>query len=214
MGTRMSDFPGALRALMTEHGVSACELAHQVPCDPSLISRYRNGRQKPSAKMAGRLDEVLGADGALAALAENKLPGRGAVLAGGLLAGSVLSVGPEILERLAWAQRHPPQIDVAMVESLADVLAAQRRAEDALGSATMLRPVLAQLTVVEDLVKQAHGPIRPALVQVAQQWAQFAGWLCRDTGDLAGARACCAVALEWASELDDRSMIATVLVER
>jgi transcriptional regulator with XRE-family HTH domain len=210
----MSDFPGALRALMTEHGVSACELAHQVPCDPSLISRYRNGRQKPSAKMAGRLDEVLGADGALAAFAQDPLPGRRAVLAGGLVAGGLLSVSPEILERLTWAQRHPPQIDAAMVESLADVLVAQRRAEDTLGSAAMVRPVLAQLTVVEDLVKRAHGPVRPALVNVAQQWAQFADWLCRDSGDLARARACCAQALEWAAELGDRSMVATILVER
>lgn len=211
---RMNDFPGTLRALMTQRGVSACELARQLPCDPSLISRYRNGRQKPSAKMARRLDEVLGADGVLAALADSTLPGRRAVLAGGLLAGGLLGVGPEVLERLAWTQRHPPQIDSVTVESLADVLAAQRRAEDALGSAAILRPVLAQLTVVEDLVKQAHGSVRPGLVQVAQQWAQFAGWLCRDTGDLPGARACCAQALEWAAELGDRSMIATVLVER
>jgi len=100
------------------------------------------------------------------------------------------------------------------VESLADVLAAQRRAEDALGSAAMLRPALAQLAVVDDLVRQVYGSLRPALVHVAQQWAQFAAWLYRDVGDVAGARACCAQALEWAAELGDRTMTATVLVER
>jgi len=210
---RMSDFPGTLRALMTERVISANELAGLVPCDPSLISRYRNGRQKPSAKMAARLDEMLGADGSLTACTEGTLPGRRAVLAGGLLAGGLLSIGPEALERLTWAERHRPQIDAAAVQSLADVLAAQRRAEDALGSAAMLRPALAQLAVVEDLVRQVYGPVRPALVQVAQQWAQF-GWLYRDVGDVAGARACCAQALEWAAELGDRTMTATVLVER
>jgi transcriptional regulator with XRE-family HTH domain len=210
----MSDFPGALRALMTRRGVTACELARQVPCDPSLISRYRNGRQQPSAKMAARLDQVLAADGSLAAMTENPQPGRRAVLAGGLLAGTLLSIGPEAVERLAWVQRHPPQVDVAVVESLAGVLAAQRRAEDTLGSAAMLRPALAQLAAVEDLVRQVHGPVRLALVHVAQQQAQFTGWLCRDTGDLAGAQGCCARALEWAAELGDRSMMAAVLVER
>ena len=100
------------------------------------------------------------------------------------------------------------------MESLAGVLAAQRRAEDTLGSAAMLQQALAQLAAVEDLVRQVHGPVRLALVHVAQQQAQFTGWLCRDTGDLAGAQACCARALEWAAELGDRSMMATVLVER
>lgn len=158
----MSDFPGALRALMTQRGVTACELARQVPCDPSLISRYRNGRQQPSAKMAARLDQVLAADGSLAAMTENPQPGRRAVLAGGLLAGTLLSIGPEAVERLAWVQRHPPQVDVAVVESLAGVLAAQRSAEDTLGSAAMLRPALAQLAAVEDLVRQVHGPSAPS----------------------------------------------------
>jgi transcriptional regulator with XRE-family HTH domain len=62
----MSDFSDALGALMARNEVSAYEVARRVPCDPSLISRYRNGRQKPSAKMADRLDEILGADGTLA----------------------------------------------------------------------------------------------------------------------------------------------------
>jgi transcriptional regulator with XRE-family HTH domain len=210
----MSDFSGALRALMIQRGATACELARQVPCDPSLISRYRNGRQQPSAKMAARLDQVLAADGSLAAMTENPQPRRRAVLAGGLLAGTLLSIGPEAVERLAWVQRHPPQVDVAVVESLAGVLAAQRRAEDTLGSAAMLRPALAQLAAVEDLVRQVHGPVRLALVHVAQQQAQFTGWLCRDGGDVAGARACCAQALEWAAEIGDRTMTATVLTER
>jgi transcriptional regulator with XRE-family HTH domain len=210
----MGDFSKTLSALMASGGVSAYELARQVPCDPSLISRYRNGRQKPSAKMASRLDEVLGANGQLSSLAPAGPPGRRAVLAGGLLIGGLLGVGPETQELLAWAGRHQPRIDGAVVESLAQVLAAHRHAEDALGSAAMLRPVQAQLTVINDLVKQAHGPVRPSLVDVAQQWAQFAGWLCRDTGDVAGARICYAQALEWAAELDDRSMTATILVER
>ena len=54
--------------------------------------------------MAARLDQVLAADGSLAAMTENPQPGRRAVLAGGLLAGTLLSIGPEAVERLAWVQ--------------------------------------------------------------------------------------------------------------
>src|SRR6266700_3971232 len=37
------------------------------------------------------------------------------------------------------------------------------------------------------LVRQARGPVRPALLNVAEGWAQFGGWLCRNTADYAGA---------------------------
>jgi transcriptional regulator with XRE-family HTH domain len=210
---RMNDFPGKLRALMAERGLSTYAVARKVPCDPSLISRYRSGRQKPSERMAGLLDKALGADGELIRLANLARPGRRAVLAGGLLAGGLISISPETVGRLAWAQGHPARIDMAVVQSLADVLAAQRRAEDALGAPVVLRPVLAQVAMVEELVRQARGPARPALVDVAQQWAQFAGWLCWDTGDLNGVRAYSGQALEWATELNDASMRATVLVQ-
>jgi transcriptional regulator with XRE-family HTH domain len=62
-------FAEALRALMDERGFTTNGLAAQVPCDKALISRYRNGRQQPSQRMARRMDEVLDAGGRLAGLA-------------------------------------------------------------------------------------------------------------------------------------------------
>jgi transcriptional regulator with XRE-family HTH domain len=209
----MNDFPGKLRALMAERGLSTYAVGRKVPCDPSLISRYRSGRQKPSERMAGLLDKALGADGELIRLANLARPGRRAVLAGGLLAGGLISISPETVGRLAWAESHPARIDMSVVESLAGVLAAQRRAEDALGAPALLRPVLAQVAVVEELVQQAHGSVRPALVDMAQQWAQFAGWLCWDAGEMGGVRTYNGQAMEWATELNDSSMRATVLVQ-
>src|SRR5260370_11345182 len=75
---KMDGFPGRLRALMGDRGISGNELARQVPCDSALISRYLHGRQRPSAKMAARLDEVLNAGGKLAALAESASAEAGA----------------------------------------------------------------------------------------------------------------------------------------
>jgi transcriptional regulator with XRE-family HTH domain len=205
-----SSFAEALCALMAERGISGRGLARQVPCDSALICRYRSGKQTPSANMAHRLDEVLNADGNLAALAG---PGRRAVLVGGAAAG-LAALAPGSLERLAWAQRHPRRIDQAAVDSLADVLAGQKRADNAFGSDVMLPPVRAQLAAVENLVKQLRDPIRPALVNVAQQWAQLAAYQHRQVGDDAGDRSRLAQALEWATEIGDRTMTATVLLNR
>jgi transcriptional regulator with XRE-family HTH domain len=65
MGTAMDDFSHALRALMAEHGVGVRALARQVPCDHALVSRLSSGERPPSAAMARRLDEILGAEGGL-----------------------------------------------------------------------------------------------------------------------------------------------------
>lgn len=209
----MNSFAGRLTALLAEQKLTTYAAARKVPCDPSLISRYRNGKQRPSEQMAARIDKALGADGELIRLAQQLQPARRAVLAGGLLTGGMISLSPETLGRLAWAEDQPARMDGSVVDSLAGLLIAQRRAEDALGAPMVLRPALAQLAVVENLVQQARGAIRPALVDVAQQWAQFAGWLCWDTRELAGSRTYYGQALEWAAELNDASMRATVLVQ-
>src|SRR3984957_14564650 len=203
----MDTFAGALTALMTERGISQRGLAARVYCDRALICRYRTGKQQPSARMAAAIDEALDADGALKALAG---PGRRAVLTGGAILG-LAALDPGSRERLAWAQRHPRRIDQAAVDSLAVVLAAQRRADDAVGSASVIKAVIAQLSAVEDLVTEACGPVRSAVVDIAQQWAQFTAHLHISVRDFPAARALCRQALELAAEADDATMTTTVL---
>lgn len=65
----VSDFGGELRRLLGERGMSVRECARQVPCDSGYVSKLASGAKRPSPEMAGRLDEVLGSGGALAALA-------------------------------------------------------------------------------------------------------------------------------------------------
>lgn len=67
--TRMSDFGAELGRLMTERGIGVRQLARLVPCNPGHVSNLRNGRGRPSETLAARLDDALGADGALVALA-------------------------------------------------------------------------------------------------------------------------------------------------
>lgn len=200
MAGGMRSFAEELRTLMAACGVSGNELARRVPCDPALVSRYLSGRQQPSRRMASRFDEVLAADGNLAALA----PAR--VLSGGL--------DPEVRERLAWAERHPRRIDPAVAESLAALLTAQRLAEDTIGSAALVRPASAQLEVVESFVAEARGAVRPAMVDIAMQWAQFTAWLHTSARDLTGARVLWSQTLELAAEAGDVTMTATVMSSR
>jgi transcriptional regulator with XRE-family HTH domain len=189
MGRAMT-FAEALTSLMTERGMSGRGLARRIPCDNSAVCRYKSGKLRPSPETVARIDDLLGANGELKALARAEAGlGRRAVLAGGLLAGALLGIGPDAADRLAWTERHPSQIDTAAVESLALVLAGQRRAEDALGSAAMLGPVTAQLTAVENLTAGARGPLRLAVLDIAQQWTQFAAWLHMNVRDFPAASA-------------------------
>ncbi|MFI0451140.1 helix-turn-helix domain-containing protein [Actinomadura sp. 6N118] len=61
-------FGEKLRQLMTEREISLRQLAKTVPCDPGYLSRISNDHKPPSIELAGRLDELLDAGGALARL--------------------------------------------------------------------------------------------------------------------------------------------------
>jgi hypothetical protein len=68
-------FERKLVALMDERELSLREMARRVPCSAGSLSSIVHGREDASAQMADRLDQVLDAGGALAALAH--VPARG-----------------------------------------------------------------------------------------------------------------------------------------
>jgi transcriptional regulator with XRE-family HTH domain len=208
MGRAMT-FSDELCRLLRERGMSQRELARRSHYDCGHINKLCTGVKPATPGVAAVLDDILGAGGTLMAAVN-----RRSVLAGAAALASAPLLGVLDAGRLEWAQRHPLRIDTAAVESLAGVLAAQRRAEDSVGAAAVMKPVLAQLGEIEDLVRHVRGPVRPALISVAQQWAQFAAYLRRDAGDGPGDRARLAQALEWAQEAGDATMTATVLVQR
>ena len=65
----MSEFGTELARLMQERGTGVRELARLVPCNPGHVSNLRSGKARPSRELAQILDNILGAGGALAALA-------------------------------------------------------------------------------------------------------------------------------------------------
>lgn len=118
---------------------------------------------------------------------------------------------PDDEERITLAVRRPMRIDAGVVDSLDRILAAQRRTEDAIGSAPLIRPVTAQLATIEDLVVDARGSARSKVADTAAQWAEFAGWLHTSTGRWREARMWFDRASEWAMEAGNATLIATSL---
>ncbi|MGH3377149.1 MAG: hypothetical protein ACRDP6_20665 [Actinoallomurus sp.] len=118
---------------------------------------------------------------------------------------------PDDEQRLIAAASRPARIDQTVVDSLATILAEQRRLEDAIGSAPVLHVVRAQLQTLAGMVTEARGPLRPEVVDVAGQWNQFSGWLHIAIGDRAAARTSLDRAAEYAQEIGDTGMAGTVL---
>ena len=63
--------------LAQARGLSLRELARRVPCDASHLSQVVHGRERPSLRVAARLDDVLEAGGELVALADAAAPDSG-----------------------------------------------------------------------------------------------------------------------------------------
>ncbi|GAA4239235.1 hypothetical protein GCM10022254_58490 [Actinomadura meridiana] len=118
---------------------------------------------------------------------------------------------PDDEERLVLATARPVRTDMVVVKSLATILAAQRRLEDSIGSAPLIAPVQAQLAAIEGMIGNARGSIRSELLDIAGQWAQFAGWLYTSNERHPDALTFLARTLEWATEIDDRHLIGSVM---
>lgn len=73
----MSEFGRELARLMEARGTGVRELARAVPCNPGHISNLRSGRDRASAEMAARLDDVLDAGGSLIGLVPGAVAAAG-----------------------------------------------------------------------------------------------------------------------------------------
>jgi transcriptional regulator with XRE-family HTH domain len=66
----MPTFGDEVRRLLAERGMSLRELARRSHYDDGHLSKVLSGRKRATAELGLRLDDILGADGILAALAE------------------------------------------------------------------------------------------------------------------------------------------------
>jgi len=186
---------------MDEREISGRALARKVPCDPGYVSRLASGKQRPSLRIARRLDELLGAGGELAAAAQRRPvhePGPGdedddvrrRELLGAL--GGVVAAAPLAgqLERLR--------------RSLDDALSAEATERDAdewervasdyaheigvLSPAAVLPPLLADFGEIADRLENAAGGVQRRLTHVAAQMSALAAIVLTALGDSLTAR--------------------------
>ncbi|GAB4102396.1 hypothetical protein GCM10028790_14140 [Micromonospora taraxaci] len=184
------NFAAQLRRFRQARGLSLRQLAVAVNHGKSLIHQFEMGQTHPTVEVAARLDVALEACGALAAL---------------------VAEAPHGGDRLAYAKTHPRRVDRAAAQALSDLLAGYRRLEDVVGSGPIMKPLHAHLDTVTDLLREAPDGVRASIVDVAGQWAQFAGWLSISRGEERAATVWNARALRWANEAGNRELTATVL---
>ncbi len=190
-------FRQRLHQLRTDRGLTFRGLGKVTNYSHTMLWEIEQGRKQPSPAMAARLDTALAASGQLAALVTTR--------------SATAPRSPDDEDRLARMASRPRTVDRGALCSLAAILGEQRRLEDAVGSGPLLAPVAAQLTVVESLVTEARGAIRPAVLDIGAQWAQFLGWLSTNTHHAVDGRRWYERALHWATEAGDANMIATAL---
>jgi transcriptional regulator with XRE-family HTH domain len=169
------DFAERMRALMQQAGLGVRALADRVPCDKALISRLMNGKVRPSASIARRLDEVLDAAGELVALAgqdgEDVFRREFIGISAALAAGAALPqagnrVGMDLADRLA--------LRVARLRGL----------DDYLGGIGTYDLYAAELDATLGVLKNGSYAETTgcALLSIAAEQAQQAGWAAFDAG--------------------------------
>lgn len=129
---------------------------------------------------------------------------------GTLLPSTLLLANETERERLAGVLAGPYRVDNPTVRHLTEVLAAQRRIEDMIGSPGLLAAVLAEIELVEKLTRQACPELRPALVALVAEYRQFAGWVSDDCGDHRAALHHYERAMEAAKEVNDANLVASI----
>ncbi|WP_334505349.1 helix-turn-helix domain-containing protein [Micromonospora sp. CPCC 205558] len=108
----------------------------------------------------------------------------------------------------------PRRLDPQVLAYFRRLLSEHYTADKMLGPRQLLGPVVAQLDVLDMLRRNvAPGAAQPVL-RLLTQYAEFAGWLYQDSGDLAAAMSWSDRASQWAQAAGDDEMVAYMLVRK
>jgi tetratricopeptide (TPR) repeat protein len=97
---------------------------------------------------------------------------------------------------------------------LRNTLNSHYTADNLLGPRALLPVISAHVSTIEQLLQGTTGVAYDELLRIGAGYAEFAGWLCQDSGDLSGAAVWCDRALEWAQAGGDERMAAFVMTRR
>lgn len=107
-----------------------------------------------------------------------------------------------------------PTANPEIIGYLQSVFVQHAQAEPLVGPRFLVPAVQSQIPLIEELCKEASGPLRNDVVRVGARYSEFLGWLHQDTGDSKAAMLWTNRALEYASELDDPVLSSYVFQRR
>ncbi|MGH3547238.1 MAG: hypothetical protein ACRDQU_03755 [Pseudonocardiaceae bacterium] len=102
----------------------------------------------------------------------------------------------------------------ALADSLLETLELYSKMDNLAGPHSLVDIAPRQLRFVEDLLSNARGKDRKQLLYVGARYAEFAGWIYQDTGALNSAMQMSSIALDFAQEAGDETLISYILMRR
>ncbi|MGI9098386.1 MAG: hypothetical protein ACR2H2_07820 [Solirubrobacteraceae bacterium] len=123
-------------------------------------------------------------------------------------------LGPATRTFVASTPSRAADVDPAMVDRLLDLRASLVRTDSLLGPRRLLMTVCEQIALIEDHLVVAAANVRAELLTVGALYAEFAGWLFDDAGQLAGGTAWSDRALGWAHAAGCADLVSYVLMRK
>lgn len=101
-----------------------------------------------------------------------------------------------------------------LVESLSGVLEEYARADNAVGPGYLIGLTVQHVTELERVAVEARGSLRVQILALCSRFAEFAGWLCQDAGDVLEAERLTDRALDFVEGSDDATARAYLLMRK
>ena len=172
-------FGEELRRKRITAGLSLAQLAQMVHYSKGQLSKVERGIKTPSRDLVRLCDAALEADGELASLAGSRPASRRQVLAAGALAMPAIYLG---------GTATPGSLEYAGLAGTFRSLFDHYRKLGQTTDPEILIPVLAgQVNVIQEIAKNDGGRTRSALLIIASRYAEYTGWLVRETAADSGA---------------------------
>lgn len=108
----------------------------------------------------------------------------------------------------------PVPISPEMLRYLTSLLDQHAQAEPLVGPQFLVAPVQSQMPLIEQMCRDAYGPLREGVLRISARYAEFLGWLYQDTGYSDEAMRWTGTAMEYAQELGDPTLIAYLFQRR
>lgn len=106
------------------------------------------------------------------------------------------------------------RIESALANSLLEILDQYLEMDNLAGPQSVVNIAPQQLRFVEDQLSKSSDKDREQLLYVGARYAEFAGWIYQDTGALNSAMQMSSIALDFAQEVGDGTLISYIMMRR